>query len=92
MDAPVTVKSRKGLLIGIVITILILGGIFFFMVRSHKKSLEAMRSLISSEASQYGKEKDKVIELLTDTCAEIISDRSERKLAKQYAKEMSISY
>jgi hypothetical protein len=93
MEAPVNVtKSGKKLLIGIVIILLILGGIFFVMVRMHKKSLEAMKSLINSEASKYSANKEQVVKLITDTCAEIISDRSERMLAKKLSKEMSISY
>lgn len=93
MEAPVTVtKSGKKWLVTIIIVILILGGVFFFMVRSHKKSLEAMKSLINAEAKNYSAHQQQVTDLITDTCAEIISDRSERMLAKKYAKEMSISY
>lgn len=85
-------SNAKNWLIAMFIVLVILVGIFFYVARQHKKSMERITVYIDKVADTYGINKDKAKKLLVDTAGEIISDRNTRKQAEKYAYDMSIPY
>lgn len=94
--APVNGKKKmsagKKWLIAGIILIVIIAALIAWNIIQHKKSLKAMQDEIAKEALPYGDQSATVTQLLTDRCGEIISDRDTRKLARQNAKTLNISY
>jgi putative lipase involved disintegration of autophagic bodies len=87
-------KSKRGrnILIAIILLIIIIALFFWLSVRAHNKLMAQIQDEIDKEAAAYGANKDQARRLIIDAAAEIISDRSQRKLAAKLADELNISY